>query len=160
MAALILLQVALGLWADKAAKPLSHTLLDNHVRVGLLIFALILLRLGWRISHPPPPLPPGVPPAHRRAADFTHRLLYALVLLLPVSGYVLWAWMGKHITWFGLFPISILFTGGDDETWRSIAGYTHEYAAYAIIALILIHVAAAMWHEFIARDRLISASML
>jgi cytochrome b561 len=160
MAALVISQIGLGLWADRAARPLSRMLVDHHVRVGLLILALVILRIAWRLAHPPPPLPGSIGRTQRRIAATVHRMLYALMLLLPVSGYILWAWSGQRISWYGLFDVPILFTGGDDETWRSIAGYTHEYAAYAIIALIVVHVGAALWHEFVVRDRLICDRMV
>ena len=68
--------------------------------------------------------------------------------------------IGSPLDWFGIVPIPILFTGGDDETWRSIAGYTHIFAGYALIAMIVGHIGAALWHECIHRDRLIRDRML
>ena len=160
MAVLVILQLVLGVAADKASKPLAGQLLNQHVRIGLLILALIVLRSVWRATHAPPPLPASVPPWQRLAASGAHRLIYLLLFVLPISGYVLWGWIGRPLDWFGLFDIPILFEGGDDETWRSIAGYSHVYAAYLLMALLVTHIAAALWHEFVGRDHLISKRML
>ena len=160
VAVLVFVQLILGVAADKASKPLSGQLLDQHVRLGLLILALIILRALWRASHSPPPLPVELPRWQRRLAGGAHRFLYVLLLVLPISGYVLWDWIGRPLDWYGLLDIPLLFKGGDDETWRSIAGYTHVWSAYALMALISIHIAAALWHEFVARDQLISKRML
>lgn len=93
-------------------------------------------------------------------AKAVHLLLYLLLFILPLSGYILWAWIGRPLDWFGLFPIPILFDGGDDETWRSIAGYTHNYAGIVLLVLLTIHISAALWHEFVKGDRLISERMI
>ncbi len=153
-------QIALGLAADWSEREASLQFLNPHVRVGLLILALIVLRLAWRVAHPPPPLPEGTPGWQRLAAGTVHRLLYLLLLLLPVSGYVLWAWTGPLLDWWGLFRIAIVFRGGEDETWRSIAGYTHQWAGYLLLALLVLHIGAALWHEFVIGDRLVRDRML
>lgn len=160
VAALVIGQIILGYAADLADGTFAKMLLDRHVWVGLLILALTVLRFLWRLAHPPPTLPVTTLDWQRSAATVLHRLFYAILLLLPASGYVLWAWIGRPLDWFGIVPIPILFTGGDDETWRSIAGYTHIFAGYALIAMIAGHIGAALWHEFVLRDRLIRDRML
>ena len=160
MAVLVIGQIILGYAADRAQGDFADILLDRHVWVGLLILGLVVIRLLWRLAHPPPALPAAIPEWQRSAATGLHRLFYAILLVLPVSGYVLWAWIGKPLDWFGILPIPILFTGGDDETLRSIAGYAHIFAGYALIVMIAAHIGAALWHEFVVRDRLIRDRML
>lgn len=159
IALLVILQIALGFAADWSAQPLSNLLLDQHVRLGLLVLGLMLLRIVWRLTTGAPPLPPEVPLWQRRAALSAHAALYLLLLLLPVSGYVLWAWIGRPLDWFALFDIPILITGGEDELWRSVAGYMHEYMGYALIALLSAHIGVALWHELVRKDGLISERM-
>ncbi len=159
LAILILTQLALGTAADRAGKPAAEYLLDQHVRIGLLILALTLLRLIWRFAHPPPPLAAAISVWQRRFANAVHWTFYLLLIVLPISGYVLWAWIGRPLDWLG-FAIPILFEGADDERWRSVSGYIHEYAGYVLMALLVAHIAAALWHEFVRRDRLISQRML
>lgn len=160
VALLVFAQLGLGYAADWAARPVAAWFFTQHVRIGVLILSLMCLRLLWRLSHRPPPLPPETPRWQLGTAMGVHLSLYLLLLILPLSGYVLWAWIGRPLDWFGLFPIPILFEGGEDETWRSIAGYTHSYAGYVLLALLLTHIGAALWHEFVKRDRLISTRML
>ena len=160
VAVLVVGQIILGYAADRAEGTLADMLLDRHVWVGLLILALVILRLLWRLAYPPPVLPMTTPDWQRSAATGLHLLFYAILIVLPISGYVLWAWIGSPLDWFGIVPSPILFTGGDDETWRSIAGYTHIFAGYALMAMIAGHIGAALWHEFVLRDRLIRDRML
>lgn len=159
VAMLAIVQIILGWATDWSERPLSDLFLDQHVRVGVTIFFLMLLRVSWRLAHRPPSLPEHIAGWQRKSAGVAHALLYLLLLLLPVSGYVLWAWSGHDLSYWGMGTIPILFTGGDDEFWRSVAGYAHEYGAYTISALVLVHIGAALHHEFVARDMRISDRM-
>jgi len=159
VALLVLVQIGLGFAADWSDRPVSDRLLDQHVRVGLLVAALMVLRLSWRLASPPPSLPIGVSGWRRRAAGLTHKALYLLLLAMPVSGYVLWAWTGPSLDWWGMARVPILVRGGDDEMWRSVAGYGHQYGAYGVSALVILHIAAALHHQFALRDRLIGKRM-
>lgn len=152
VAVLVIVQIALGFAVDRSDRPLSDRLLDQHVRVGLLVLALMLLRLLWRLGNPPPPLPGSIARWKQNAAGLAHRLLYLMLLLMPVTGYVLWAWTGPSLNWWGLGRVPIVFRGGEEEFWRSVAGYAHEYGAYAISGLVLLHIAAALYHAFVVRD--------
>lgn len=159
VAPLVLVQIALGFASDLSERPWSDFFLDQHVRVGVPLFGLILLRLLWRLGNEPPPLPEAIAPWQRRAAGETHATLYLLLVLMPVTGYVLWAWTAPSLDFWGVGHVPILFRGGDDEFGRSVAGYAHEYGAYAISALVLIHISAALYHSFVARDLSIGRRM-
>lgn len=159
VAVLVIVQIALGFAADWSERPWSDRFLDQHVRVGLLVLALMVLRLLWRLGQEPPPLPGSVARWQQRAAGLAHPLLYLLLLLMPVTGYVLWAWTGPTLDFWGIGQVPILFRGSDDEFWRSVAGYAHEYGAYAISALVLLHIAAALYHSFVARNLSIAERM-
>lgn len=160
VAALVLIQIALGLASDWTSRETARSLLDIHVQIGLTIFALMVLRLLWRAGHKPPPLPATIDVVQQRIAKAAHTMLYLLLFVMPLSGYALWVWIGAQVRWFGSFTIPTFELAGQDEFWRSVAGYTHEYVGYALIGLILLHIAAALRHEFIERDRLISDRML
>lgn len=154
------LQIALGLATEWLARGTSRAVLDIHVQVGLLVLALMVLRLLWRLAHPPPPFPPSLAPLHRMGARTLHWSLYLLMLVLPVSGYLLWMWIGVEVRFLGGPAIPIPNMAGSDEFWRSLAGYTHEYAFYALAALLALHIGAALMHEWRGpfrpiRDRMI-----
>lgn len=159
VALLLLVQIGLGFGADWSDRPMSDRLLDQHVRFGILIFGLMILRLSWRMTVCPPPLPEDIAGWRKAAADAAHNALYVLLFIMPVTGYVLWAWIGPTLDWWGAGRIPIVFRGGENELWRSVAGYGHEYGAYAVSALVLLHIAAALHHQFVQRDGLIGRRM-
>lgn len=161
VAILVVIQFYFG-WASEQEtdNDASFALIRVHFQLGMTIVALMLLRLLWRIARPAPAAEPG-PRWQRRAATTTHFLLYALLFVLPLTGYVIWVWMEAPRSVFGLFDVPALFTPPvDDETGRAIAWYIHHYSAYTFAALVVIHIAAALWHEFWLSDRLIRRRML
>lgn len=155
----VLVQIGLGLAADWTERPLSSAFLDAHVQLGLTILALMALRVLWRISHAPPPLPAVVPRWQRAIARSVHGTLYVLLCLMPVSGYLLWMWIGKDLAFLGVASIPVPDLAGKDEFWRSVAGYTHEYAGYALYGVVVLHIGAAVRHELqglrLIRDRML-----
>ena len=96
----------------------------------------------------------------RNIARAVHGALYVLLLLLPLSGYVIWIWMGAERDLLGLFDVPQLFSRpNDDERGRAIAWYVHVIGAWSLTALIALHVAAACWHQWVRKDDLIRRRM-
>ncbi len=130
-----------------------------HKSTGLTILILSVLRLIWRLMNPWQPLPQDVSPALRAAARATHVLFYVLIIGIPLSG---WAMVSSSmrnapIVWYGLFEwpkIGFLAALPPDQkkTWGHNFGETHELLAYFAIALIALHVGAALYHHYIRRD--------
>lgn len=147
MAVFVAAQIALGLVADQLAWEQARPLVAVHVQLGLILLGLALLRIAWRLSHPPPPLPDSLSRGHRRVARYVHRALYGLLLVLPISGYALWMWLGESTRFLGGPLIPYPDMSGRSEVWRSLAGYVHEYAFYALALLLLLHIGAACVHE-------------
>ena len=109
IALLVLCMIVLGLWAVNAPLgPLKLQLFTIHKLTGLCVFVLMLLRLFWRAINPTPILPPSLAGLERFAAQATHWLLYGLVLLMPISGYVITSAANFPISVFGLFQIPLL----------------------------------------------------
>lgn len=161
IALLLVAQIGLGLASDWGGRNTEALLLPHHVRFGILIFGLMLLRLLWRISHRPPRFPSTTSEWQATGARFVHASIYLVLFTLPISGYILWVWIGRSVDWGGVGRVPRLFEPpAEDETWRSIAGYIHEYAGYALYGLVAIHIAAALWHQFFRRDGLIRERML
>lgn len=160
IAPLILGQIVLGFATDSAPRDQAEAWRKLHAEIGLLLAGLMLLRLSWRIARPPPPLPPALRAWIRLLASTVHRLLYLAVLVMLASGMTVWMWLGDRLTLLGLVPVSLPDLSGHDEFWLSVAGYTHEYGAWLLAALITLHVAGALWHEFMLKDRLIRDRML
>ncbi|MBF0342581.1 MAG: cytochrome b [Magnetococcales bacterium] len=152
MALLLILLVGLGFYATSLTyyDPLYHRSLSWHRSLGVVVWSIGLLRLGWRLRHPPPPLPADTPAWEHQAALWTHRFLYGLMLLIPLTGYLITTADGRGVNVFGWFEIPALLPPAKGrETWM---GTIHLGAALFFCMLVGMHVAAALKHHFIDRD--------
>lgn len=148
---LVLVMATLGLvMVDLPASASTARLYALHKSLGLSILALMLLRLGWRLHAGAPPALAGVPRAQARLAAFVHGLLYALLLALPVSGWVINSSSGFPLRWFGLFRVPQF--GGRDEALNALAKQCHETLFWALAIVALVHAGAALWHHLFRRD--------
>lgn len=129
------------------------TLINLHFSVGVLVLAIAIIRLGWRLTHPEPPPEPGVPPWQTASARVVHWLLYALLFVVPVLGWLNASWRGFPIVMFGLELPKLIGTRAAGWAWT---GDVHSLLAeYAILSLVGLHVAAALYHWLIRRDRVL-----
>jgi cytochrome b561 len=147
---------ALGMGLYMTSLPFSPTrlkLYNWHKWAGVTILTLSALRLLWRLSHRPPPDIP-MPAWQARAAHLTHGLLYAAFFAVPLLGWAYSSASGFPIVWFGVLPLPDLV--GKDEALAETLKTLHRLAAYGLGALVVAHVAAALKHQFIDRDGLLS----
>jgi cytochrome b561 len=152
MAVLIVAVGVLGLLHDSWPRRSQAFWINLHALIGLLVWVLIVVRLWWRLTHPPPALPPETGVLPRRLSYAAHLLLYVLVFVIPLVGIVTFVWHGRAFD-FGLFRVDFGVRSN-----RAIFHPTedvHGYLAYTLFALIGIHVLAALWHQFVWRDRLL-----
>lgn len=150
-------QIYLG-WAAEFAstRETEFRLIRLHYQVGVTLAALMVLRITWRMAVGVPASLVGEPAWRNRMASLAHWAIYALLFLLPASGYVIWVWMEAPRDVFGLFDLPRLFTPPvEDETWRAIAWHVHYWSGWTLIGLVFLHVGTAIWHEFVLRDGLI-----
>jgi cytochrome b561 len=123
-----------------------------HVSFGMVILVLIVLRLAWQLAHPVAP-ESSLPPWQRLSSEAVHWLLYALVLATTVTGWLFASFRGWSMSFFYLAPLPMLASN------NAAAGKTmdglHQAMEWALLVVIGIHVAAAMAHIFIYRDRII-----
>ena len=126
-----------------------------HADIGYVVLLLMVLRVIWRAINPAPPLPAGTPRWQRIAAQFSHWAMYATTILVALLG---WAHSGAHTPdyadWFGLFRVPQITS--PDKAAAAAYEDRHIFFAYVLLALIAIHVAAALWHHFLKRDRVTS----
>ena len=158
----VLVQVVLG-WASELSsdRETSRCLIHLHYQLGMLLLALMVVRSGRRLFGGIPALESGRQRWRRPLAATVHALLYLLLFVLPMSGYVIWVWMGASMEVFGMLHVPRLFSPpADDETWRAAAWYVHYWAGWVLLGLVALHVAAAFWHQFVRRDGLITRRML
>ncbi|MBI2993056.1 MAG: cytochrome b [Gammaproteobacteria bacterium] len=124
--------------------------LEWHKSLGMLVFGLAVLKIGWQAYSPTPQNPAPLKPWERTAAAVMHFTLLAVMALLPVTGYLISTSAGKGVAVFGLFEIPPLVKG--DETLRDLAIEVHFYLAYGTALLLIGHAGAALKHEFLNRD--------
>lgn len=121
-----------------------------HKWLGVTLFGLAALRLLWRAGHPAPPWPQTMPAWQRRAAHGLHWALYVLMLAIPLAGWLMSSAKGFQTVYLGVLPIPDLLA--KDEALGGILAGVHAALAYALIALLVVHVAAALKHHFIDGD--------
>ncbi len=139
--------------------PNLFALVQFHKSLGLTVLALSVARLGWRLVNPVPPLPASMHPALRVLARATHVLLYVLIIAIPLSGWAMVSAspLGLPTMYFGLFrwphiPLLAHLTRAQKVPVHHDLMAVHATLATAAIALIAIHIAAALYHQFIRRD--------
>ncbi len=151
--ALVLPAIILGIWIgffEPKNEALKFRLYNIHESTGITILLVTLLRLGWRAGHPPPPLPADLPAPLRFAARANHAGLYLLLLTMPVVGFLATNAWGFPVTWWGLIPLPDPI--GRHETLAPVFSAIHFWLALTLLAMVALHVAAALWHQFIRRD--------
>ena len=138
--------------------PQRLKLYNWHKWAGVSILALSLLRLLWRLTHRPPELPAAMAAAMPRwqhiAHHGTHHLMYALFFIVPLVGWAYSSAAGFPIVWFGVLPLPS-FVPVSPELAAFIKPW-HQITAYALAALVVLHVAAVVKHQFIDRDKLLA----
>ena len=162
MAALILFQLGLGVSMTRLPDLLARfAWTQTHKSWGTVIFALALLRLGWRLANPTPPLPATMPAWQRSAARASHAALYALMLVLPLSGWLTASaaptqdLLQMQNLVFGRWPLPDPFVPGVARV-EAVAHAIHTTAAIALAALLALHAGAALKHQLVDSDGLLA----
>ena len=123
-----------------------------HRSVGLTILALIVCRLAWRARHHAPPEQDDTGPVLAFAGQASHWLLYFIFLAMPVSGYLM-SGNGKPVSYFGILQIPGF---PKSEPLNRVATTLHLAGQWAVYALVLLHIAATVWHVAVRRDGLLA----
>ncbi len=151
IALLIALMFALGWYmTDLPEGPDRSWYFALHKSIGLSIFALVVVRLAWRVRHPPPPLPAHFARWRAATAHATHRLLYLLMFFQPISGYLSSSFSGYKTRFFG---VPLPHWGWRDEALNELLSGIHEASSVLLITLILLHFTGALAHLFKPGDR-------
>lgn len=125
-----------------------------HKWAGVTLFLLVLARLAWRITHRPPALPADMPAWQVRAAKAGHHLLYLLMVIVPLSGWLMSSAKGFQTVWFGVLPLPDLLD--KDEALGEALLLTHRLLNWFFMLVVAGHVVAALKHHFIDHDGLLS----
>lgn len=151
--ALVLVQLYLGFtFADMERGPVRSELFTWHKTVGATILLVSLARLAWRLAHRPPPFPESMPRWERVAAVWNHRFFYILLIALPLTGLATVSAGRSGVTRLaGDVPLPLI--PGIPEQAGDGLGAAHEILVFVTLALLVLHVGAALKHQFIDRSR-------
>jgi len=155
-AALLAVIIPVGIWIhyfEPADESFKLRLYNVHESLGVIVFVIVLIRLLNRYLNPPPPLPADTPPVIRLAARVNHWALYALLVLMPIIGFLATNAWGFPLSVFGVLPLPIPL--GKNEEIAKILSLLHWCGAITIILLICAHLAGVIYHTFIRRDGLL-----
>lgn len=152
IAVLILLLGIVGLtMGDLPKTPKYFWVYTAHKSLGITVLALAALRLGWRLYAGSPKPVPGTPSWQERIAAATHGLLYLLIFALPLSGWLYDSASGlRPFRWFGLFNMPKLVA--PDVQLRALSHFAHEWGFWLLIAVVLAHAGAALYHHLFQHD--------
>jgi len=127
------------------------SLYQGHKATGLLVIMITLLRLGWKLINPRPRLPDNIPAWQRKSANAAHFLLYGFLLAMPFSGWIMATAAGKYPNFYGLF-VAPLPGIEQSKALAKTFSQVHGIIAWCFLAVIALHLLAALKHHFINRD--------
>jgi cytochrome b561 len=159
IAVLFLAMLAIGVTMVRLplTDPWTFPLFQFHKSLGATIFLLACARIAWRAGNNPPPLPASLKPHERVLARLTHWGLYAVLFLMPLTGWVIVSAssLGIPTVLYGIVPLPhIGFVDGHPQkaAIETAASWAHWGLAIFAATLIVLHMAAALWHHFAKRD--------
>jgi cytochrome b561 len=153
----IILAIGSGYVPDAYVRPM----IDLHKSFGITVLILFFLRLAWRLTHKPPAFPASYKPWEAKAAHAAHIALYVLIIAMPVTGWIhdsAWSAAASHpmklywfIPWFRLGFITSLDPATKDHV-HTLFGAVHTYLSYALYAVLFLHIAGALKHQFLDKQ--------
>jgi cytochrome b561 len=154
VALLMVVAFAVGQYmADLELSPWKLKIFAWHKWVGVTIFILVLYRIYWRLTHAAPPLPNTMNENMKKGAGVTHLILYLLMVAIPITGWLHSSAAGVGVVYFNLIPLPDLI----DKN-KEVAHFfkeLHENLNWGLLALVIMHVAAALKHQFVDKDNLL-----
>ncbi len=162
IALLISLNIVLIWIVDFVPEERIRLVIDTHKSTGITVMGLAIMRLLWRFTHQPPQLPGTYARWERRASHVAHGLLYALIFIMPLSGWLhdsAWKDAATHpMQLFGLVPWPRIGWIMDLDpatklTLHGAFGAVHEWAGFVLYALFALHVGGALKHQWIDKEK-------
>jgi cytochrome b561 len=151
MALLLFAMLGLGFYmSDLPLSPQKLQLYSWHKWAGVSAFLLLVIRLAWRITHQPPALPTHMPKFQQWAAHLGHGALYVLMLVIPLSGWLMSSAKGFQTVWFGVLPIPDLIE--KNKELGTVLVEVHEILNSILIVVLIAHIAAAVKHHLLDKD--------
>ena len=155
IAVLLLGLLGLGFYMhDLPLSPEKLRLYSWHKWAGVTVFLLVIVRLAWRVTHQPPALPSRMPRIQQWAAHAVHIALYALMLAIPLSGWLMSSAKGFQTVWFGVLPLPDLVA--KDQALGELLSTVHQVLNLVLIVVVIGHVGAALKHHFVDKDDILT----
>jgi len=151
----LIAQLGLGLWMEEIPKDppgVRAYWFNLHKSIGIVLGFLVLWRLGWRVTHFVPPQLPNTPDWQAKVAKLNHGLMYVVMVLLPVSGFLGSSFSQYPVKFFGLVLPRLW---EPQPAFKEILSEVHELTAFALIALVVLHLLAVVWHTVVKKDSLL-----
>jgi cytochrome b561 len=150
MAVMILAMLFIGIGMVATVSPAHWTLVSIHKPLGIAILVLVLVRLAARVMRGAPPLPADLPAVQRFGAKASHAVLYGLMILMPLAGWAMLSAGGYPIVLYGPFHLPPITPHSD--ALHAVLRVAHTVLALLLFAVILLHLAAALFHALVRRD--------
>lgn len=167
IAGLIILNLAIGIFVATLPDndPGRYQWIPTHKSIGLTVLMLSLLRLGWRLVNPVPGLPADQPPILAFAARCSAWFFYLFMIAVPMTGWAESSLAGYQPSFFGLFPWPLIgpltaLPAAQKKDLLALFMAGHAYLAFAMLALLLLHISAALYHQFARRDDVLARMLL
>lgn len=146
---------ALGFYMEGLPfSPSKLKLISWHKWAGIALLALAVIRIVWRLTHRAPALPSGTGKASRLAAHAVHVLLYALLVAIPLTGWLASSAQGVPVVWLGLWQLPDLLS--KNQALGEVLQDTHMILNYSLAVVVVGHIAAALQHHFIRKDAVLA----
>ena len=154
IAALVLFMLPLGVViAYEWGGPAQTFLYNLHKSIGATLIPLVIIRMLYRFTHKPPPLPDDLAPIQRFAAHATHWALYVLILAQPIVGYIMTSAYPAPVPFFGLFNLPAIWP--ENRALSDALSLVHRNLGIAIAVVAAMHIGAAFFHHFVRKDRIL-----
>jgi len=153
IAVLIIVNLIIGLIHDYLPK--GTPAIPIHKSIGLAVLALSAFRLIWRLTHTPPPLPAAMLGWEKFTAQSVHYILYALMFIMPLSGWIMSSAGDRPLNFFWLFDVP-KFDVAKTDAITGLSRQAHTVLGYAMTALVVGHIAAALRHHFLLKDNVLN----
>ena len=147
---LIVVGIVMG---NLASGPLQDRLYNLHRSTGALVLVLAIIRLGYRLTHPPLPLPAHMAASQRLAAESMHWCLYILLIVQPLIGWAATSAYRAPIIVYGLFELPPILPVNQPLAERLFG--VHRWLGILMALMVCVHVGAALFHHFVNRDRVL-----
>jgi cytochrome b561 len=150
-AILVLTMLPLGVViANRWGGEWKDWLYNLHRSIGTVVMLVILVRVGYRLTHRPLPLPEEIPLSQRRASRVVHWALYTFLVLQPFIGWAGSSAFPAPVIVFGLFSLPMIAPA--DRALSDQLLFVHRWTGVTIACLVTVHIAAAIYHHFVRRD--------